>query len=70
MILNWTVGREGISPYELHHIDGDNNNWVESNIEILCLNCHWKTPNWRFRGRKHTDEAKKKISDNHHTKNK
>ena len=48
-------------PYEIHHKDGDRANWKKDNLEILCLNCHWKTENWRFRGRKHTDKAKRKL---------
>ena len=55
-------GRKG--PYEFHHLDGDNKNWKKENIEIRCLNCHWETPNYRFRGRHHSDEAKRKISEN------
>ena len=54
----------GKGPFEIHHIDGNNNNWKRENLEILCLICHWKTPNWRFRGRKHTEKTRKKISKN------
>jgi hypothetical protein len=48
-------------PFEIHHRDGNHDNWSEQNLTVLCLNCHWKTPNWRFRGKKHTNETKEKI---------
>lgn len=34
---------------EVHHIDGDNSNHAESNLQLLCTNCHALTPNWRWR---------------------
>jgi len=36
---------------ELHHIDGDRTNNQESNLELLCPNCHSTTGNWRNRAR-------------------
>ena len=36
-------------PLELHHKDGDHNNNVLSNFEILCPNCHAFTENYRGR---------------------
>jgi len=48
-------------PYEVHHIDGNIKNNKKENLKILCLICHWKTDNWRFRDCKHTQETKKKI---------
>ena len=48
----------GHGPYEIHHIDGNHNNWKEDNLTILCSNCHWFTPNYRFRGKKHTVKTK------------
>jgi len=50
----------GKGPFEPHHKDGNKNNWKRENLEILCLNCHWMTPNWKFKGRKHTLESIKK----------
>lgn len=32
---------------EVHHIDGDNLNNKESNLQLLCPNCHSQTDNWR-----------------------
>lgn len=34
---------------ELHHIDGNNQNNEDSNLQILCPNCHSQTPNFRNR---------------------
>lgn len=34
-------------PLELHHIDGDRNNNVLSNYQLLCPNCHAFTDNYR-----------------------
>jgi hypothetical protein len=39
-------------PFEIHHKDGNKKNNKKENLQILCMNCHWKTPNWRNRGRK------------------
>ncbi len=58
--------RKQKGPYEPHHVDGDNTNWKKENVKIVCLNCHWKTPNYRFRGKKHSSESKKKISLNNY----
>lgn len=52
---------DGKGPYEIHHIDGDNSNWEKDNLKILCLNCHWTTPNYRFRNRTHTNESIEKM---------
>jgi hypothetical protein len=49
-------------PYELHHIDGNHHNRQKNNEELLCCNCHNMTPNYRFKGRKHTQESKDLIS--------
>lgn len=32
---------------EINHIDGNWDNNVEANLEVLCLNCHSLTPNYR-----------------------
>ena len=50
-------------PFEIHHKDGNHDNWKKDNLIVLCLNCHWKTPNWRFRGKKHNKETLKKLKE-------
>lgn len=57
-------------PFDIHHINGNNSDWKKDNLEILCLNCHWKTENFRFRGRNHTKEAIAKIRKARKTKKK
>lgn len=44
-------------PYEVHHVDGNNKNWKRDNLQILCLNCHWQTENWRFRGKEQSIDS-------------
>lgn len=41
--INPTTGR---IPLEIHHVDGDFRNCEESNLEVLCPNCHSLTPNF------------------------
>lgn len=41
--INPTTGRV---PLEIHHVDGDFRNCEESNLEVLCPNCHSLTPNF------------------------
>ncbi len=53
----------GKGPFEIHHEDGNNQNWSKDNLKIYCLNCHWKTPNYRFRNRKHTARTKEIIKE-------
>ncbi|MEX0910145.1 MAG: HNH endonuclease signature motif containing protein [Candidatus Paceibacterota bacterium] len=36
-----------ISPLEIDHIDGDSENNKESNLRLLCPNCHSLTDNFR-----------------------
>lgn len=36
-------------PLELHHKDGDRTYNDETNLELLCPNCHALTPTWRGR---------------------
>jgi hypothetical protein len=38
-------------PLEAHHIDGNRDNNLEANIQLLCRNCHGLTDT--FRGRNH-----------------
>jgi len=54
--LNW-INKYGNGPYQIHHIDGNSNNNDKKNLKLLCLNCHWKTDNFGFRGRKHNPES-------------
>lgn len=39
-------------PLELDHIDGNNSNNDESNLRVLCCNCHALTPTFRNMKRK------------------
>jgi len=32
---------------EVHHIDGDRTNNIETNLQLLCPNCHAMTDSWR-----------------------
>jgi 5-methylcytosine-specific restriction endonuclease McrA len=50
-------------PYQIHHVDGNKKNWKKENLKILCLNCHWKTPNFAFKNRKHSKKTKERISE-------
>jgi hypothetical protein len=52
-------------PIELHHVDGDRFNNLLDNLQILCPNCHSKTPNNSGRGKR-----KKKIKETKETKEK
>lgn len=36
---------------ELEHTDGDNRNNAESNLKLLCPNCHSQTPTWKNKKR-------------------
>lgn len=49
----WKCEQCGISewqgkelPLQIHHIDGNHRNNVESNLKILCPNCHSITDSW------------------------
>jgi predicted restriction endonuclease len=39
----------GITPLNVHHIDGDAKNCTESNLMVLCPNCHALTDNFGSR---------------------
>lgn len=36
-------------PLEVHHKDGERTNNDETNLELLCPNCHAMTKNWKNR---------------------
>lgn len=55
--FKYTDEKTGKGPYEIHHLDGNNNNWIKENLKILCLICHWKTKNYRFRNGVHKKES-------------
>lgn len=38
-------------PLELDHIDGNSTNWDESNLRIICPNCHAQTPTYKGKNR-------------------
>lgn len=53
---------------ELHHINGDRYDNRIENLQILCPNCHSKTPNFRNRNGKNTTEARRlEVKKNHMT---
>lgn len=37
---------------QVHHIDGNHNNNIRSNLMILCPNCHSQTENWTYKKNK------------------
>jgi len=42
---------DGSIPLEIDHIDGDWTNTIESNLRLLCPNCHSLTPTYKSRNR-------------------
>ena len=54
--INSTTGK---IPLEIHHIDGDYCNNTESNLQVLCPNCHSLTPNYKSVNRNGRKERKK-----------
>jgi hypothetical protein len=44
---------DGRSILEIHHIDGNHQNNVRSNLKVLCPNCHAMTLKFRFYGKSH-----------------
>lgn len=51
------------TPCELHHIDGNPENHVLSNLIILCPNCHSLTESYRFRRGKTNEQRGRKLLD-------
>lgn len=44
----WNERRNnGACPLEIHHVDGNRNNWAWDNLELLCPNCHSLTAKYR-----------------------
>jgi hypothetical protein len=39
--------KTGRSPLEIDHIDGNSENNLETNLRLLCPNCHALTPNFK-----------------------
>lgn len=55
-----THWNDQLIPLEVHHIDGDHNNNSLENLQLLCLNCHAQTSN--FRG-KNINTGRLKVSE-------
>lgn len=39
-------------PLEIHHIDGNATNQSKDNLQVLCLNCHGQTKNYKSKNEK------------------
>jgi hypothetical protein len=52
---------------QVHHIDGDGTNHIESNLELLCTNCHTLTPTYgslnNGKGREHRRKYRKLLKE-------
>jgi 5-methylcytosine-specific restriction endonuclease McrA len=46
---------------ELDHIDGNNENNLESNLRLLCPNCHAQTPTWKGKNVGKCSNSKRQI---------
>lgn len=44
---NWINPYSGKTILEIHHIDGNRNNNLENNLQVLCPNCHAMTENYK-----------------------
>lgn len=51
------------TPCELHHIDGNPENHLLSNLIILCPNCHSLTESYRFRRGRTNEQRGRKLLD-------
>lgn len=49
---------------ELHHIDGNSDNSDESNLQILCPNCHSQTDNYRAKNKNAGENSKSRYKKN------
>ena len=49
-------------PIELDHVDGDSDNNLESNLRLLCPNCHAQTPTWKGGNKKKLKMSGREIS--------
>jgi len=49
-------------PLEVDHVDGDRTNNDESNLKLLCCNCHALTPTWRGRNNVKKDTEQRYCS--------
>lgn len=49
---------DGLPLVEINHIDGNAENCLESNLEVLCPCCHSETPNFRRRNPTSTRDRK------------
>ncbi len=48
-ICSWSMLNQKTNkvPLEIDHIDGDSDNNSESNLRLVCPNCHALTPSYR-----------------------
>lgn len=53
-LCGWNIPHttSGVPPLEIHHKDGDSTNNVDTNLQVLCPNCHALTENHRGRNKK------------------
>lgn len=49
------------APLQLDHIDGNPDNWAQSNVRLLCPNCHAQTPTWGVRNRGRFPQARRNM---------
>jgi predicted RNA-binding Zn-ribbon protein involved in translation (DUF1610 family) len=48
---------------QVDHKNGDEYDNTLENLRYLCPNCHTQTVTHSFKGRKHSDEARRKMSE-------